>query len=44
MQIYVLWDTAIPSIVCVFHHSVPFVSSSSFDKYLASCAKDGRCV
>jgi len=44
MQIYMLWDTAIPSIVFVFHNSVPFVSSSSFDKYLASYAKDGRCV
>jgi len=36
MQIYVLCDTAIPSVVFVFHHSVPFVLSSSFDKYLAS--------
>jgi len=44
MQIYMLWYTAKPSIVFVFHHSVPFVSSSSFDKYLASYAKDGRCV
>jgi hypothetical protein len=44
MQIYVLWDTAIPSIVFVFYHSVLFVSSFSFDKYLSSYAKDGRCV